>query len=210
MTITWHGQSAVKIQTETGTLFIDPQTADSGFKATRIMSDMLLLGIPHEKRGGNPASTFVVDHPGEYEVKGMTVYSVAAAPEQMALRTPGMFFLVQSEGMRIAHLGFLKNPLTEVQKELFDEADVLLIPVGGGGVLNPKAAADVVSGLEPHVVIPIHYKIHGAKEGLSDEAPFLREVGAKRLEKMEKFRVKKKDLPQDETRVILLTADAKR
>lgn len=208
MYITWHGQSAVKLQTETGTVFIDPQNAASGIKPTRITTDLLLVGDPDAQKGGNEAHTFLVDHPGEYESKGVFVYSVETAAEQMAGGKSGMIFLIQAEELRIAHLGFLKGALSDAQKEMLDEADILLIPVGGGSVCTPKLAADIVSELEPRIIIPLHYRIPGSKEKLEDVQPFLKEIGMKE-ERMEKLRIKKKDLPQEESQVILLDAYGK-
>ena len=203
MLITWHGQSAVKIQTETGTVLLDPQTPSSGMKPTRITTDLLLLGSSDSPRGGNEATTFVVEHPGEYEAKDIFVYSVAVTPDQTMNGKAGMIFAIQTEEMLIGHLGFLKTPLTERQQEFFEEADILLLPVGGGDVLTPKFASDVVSALEPRIVVPIHYAIPGSKEKLGAVQPFLKEIGAKE-ERMEKLRMKKKDLPQEDTRVIVL------
>ncbi|MFA6511842.1 MAG: MBL fold metallo-hydrolase [Patescibacteria group bacterium] len=203
MYITWHGQSAIKIQTETGTVFIDPQNSASGIKPTRITTDLLLIGDPDAPKGGNAETTFVVDHPGEYESKGVFVYSVETTPEQMVSGKRGMIFLVQAEDLRVAHLGFLKAPLTDVQKELLDEADVLIIPVGGNAVCTPKLAADIVSEMEPRIILPIHYKIAGSKEKLDDVQPFLKEIGVKE-ERMEKLRIKKKDLPQEDAQLVLL------
>jgi L-ascorbate metabolism protein UlaG (beta-lactamase superfamily) len=210
MILTWHGQSAVKLQAATGTILIDPQTDASGLQRTRVTTDLLLLGLPEEHKTGAPEGTFVVERPGEYERKELFVYSIPAAGEQMSSGDAGTIFLVQGEQMRIGHLGFLKGPLTEVQKEFFDEVDVLCIPVGGGSVLGPKAAADLVSALEPRIVIPMHYKMKGSTEKLGDATPFLKEVGAKETEEAERLNIKKKDLPQEETRFVLLKPNAKR
>lgn len=203
MLLTWHGQSAVKIQTDTGAIFIDPQTPSSGIKPTRITTDMLLLGLPGAPHGGNDETTFVIDHPGEYEKKNMFVYSIETEPSQMEGNARGIIFALQIEDLLVGHLGFLKESLTEQQKEYFEEADVLLIPVGGGSVLTPKFAVDIVSELEPRIVIPMHFSTPGSKEKLGDVQPFLKEIGAK-TERMEKLRIRKKDLPQEDTRVIVL------
>jgi len=79
------------------------------------------------------------------------------------------------------------------------------VPVGGGGGLNAAKAAEVVSLLEPNLVIPMHYATPDAKVELDSLNKFLKEMGlgAGAVEKQASLKVTRSSLP-DETHVIAL------
>ena len=52
---------------------------------------------------------------------------------------------------------------TQAQVEALPSIDVLLTPVGGGGALDADDAAEVISMLEPRIVIPMHYQTEIAR-----------------------------------------------
>lgn len=201
MVIQWFGLDFVRLQTKDATLALDPFPASSGVKPPRFTADLLLLSRPGAT---DPAAIlgkpYVVGHPGEFEVKGMFVYGVAAASGRDA-RT---LFVVEAEGISVALLPGLAKPPENSEVERFEGADVLLLPVGGHGVLDAEGAAAVVSRLEPRVVVPIHYKLPGFKVSLDGVAPFAREIGVKEGETVDKLRLQKKDLPQEEMKVFLV------
>jgi len=71
-------------------------------------------------------------------------------------------FLFEFEDITICHLGDLDHVPTQAQvEESLGEVDVLLVPVGGGESLNAAQASEVISLLEPHIVIPMHYRVKG-------------------------------------------------
>ena len=57
----------------------------------------------------------------------------------------------------ICHLGDLGHTLQEEQLEEVADADILFVPIGGGNTLNATQAAEVISQVEPRMVIPMHY-----------------------------------------------------
>jgi len=85
---------------------------------------------------------------------------------------------------------------------------VLLIPVGGGETLNASQAAEVVSLLEPHIVIPMHYKVKGSSLKLDPVTKFLKEMGLDKVETQESLKLDRGGLP-DETQVVLLELKSK-
>jgi hypothetical protein len=71
--------------------------------------------------------------------------------------TPNAVWHLQMPGFQVVHLGGLKGPVPAVPL-LNRSPEVLFIPVGGGTVLTPQEAAQIVQQLKPRVVIPLHYK----------------------------------------------------
>jgi L-ascorbate metabolism protein UlaG (beta-lactamase superfamily) len=81
---------------------------------------------------------------------------------------------------------------------------VLLVPVGGGSSLNAAQAAEVISLIEPYIVIPMHYKTSAISLKLDKVDKFLKEMGTPRIEPVDVLKVTKGSLPQ-ETQVVVLT-----
>jgi len=97
-----------------------------------------------------------------------------------------------------------QESLTDEQLEELEGVDILLIPVGGEETINGTGAVKIISQIQPRIVIPMHYKIPGLNTKLEPVDKFLKEFGVSAPEKMEKLKISKKDLPQEETKVIIL------
>lgn len=145
----------------------------------------------------------VVEGPGEYEVADVLIAGVATSLE------PGngpsnTAYVFRFDELAVCHLGDVRKPLTDQQIEDIGSIDVLLLPVGGGGALNPSEAAEVVTQLEPAIVIPMHYRLDGAAvEGLLPLDNFCREMGSKDLTPEPKLSVTRSSLPS-EVRIVVL------
>ena len=114
-------------------------------------------------------------------------------------------YVFDYDGITVAHLGDLKNVPSQAEVEALGTVNVALVPVGGGGGLNAAKAAEVVSLLEPNLVIPMHYSTPDAKVQLDSLSKFLKEMGlgANAVEKQTSLKVTRSSLP-DETHVIAL------
>ncbi|MFQ5616674.1 MAG: MBL fold metallo-hydrolase, partial [Anaerolineales bacterium] len=101
----------------------------------------------------------------------------------------------------IAHLGDLERTLTQSEVEALGTVNVALVPVGGGGGLTAAKAAEVISLIEPGIVIPMHYG--GAALQLAPLSKFLKEMGLGNVEPVSSLKVTSSSIP-DETRVVVL------
>ena len=79
-------------------------------------------------------------------------------PEQGALRGPNRIHILESDGLKIAHMGDIGCPLIREQKDLLKHLDAILIPVGGYYTIDAAQAKTVVDDLAPRIVIPMHYR----------------------------------------------------
>ena len=77
--------------------------------------------------------------------------------------------------------------------------------MGAGGALNAAQAAEVISLLEPAIVIPMHYRteVTAATLKLDPVSKFLKEMGLGASQPEPMLKVTKSNLP-DETHVVLL------
>jgi len=209
MIIQWLGQSAFKIQDKELTIAIDPHDK-TGLKMPKFQADLLLVTHDHEDHNNVKAikgTPFIINGPGEYEVKNVFVYGLKAFHDNKEGTERGKItcYVIEINGIKIAHLSDLgQDNLNERQLSILEGVDILLIPVGGTYTINGTGAVKIISQIQPRIIVPMHYKIPGLKIKLEPVETFLKEFGVNDPEKMDKLKIQKKDLPQEETKVIIL------
>jgi L-ascorbate metabolism protein UlaG (beta-lactamase superfamily) len=147
----------------------------------------------------------VISGPGEYEIKGVFITGIPTFHDRRKGKVRGRntVFLFEFDDLTICHLGDLGHVPTRSQVEALSEVDVLLIPVGSVTTINAAQAAEVVSLLEPKLVIPMHYKTKALKSRLETVRKFLKEMGLEKLTPKESLKVTRKNLPE-ETQIVIL------
>lgn len=209
MIIQWLGQSCFKITTKNSqgefTIATDPFNDDGALKMPKFQADVVTISQnkeDHNNTGAIKGEPFVIVNPGEYETKGIFVYGVPNVNEKE--KNKATLFKIISEDISIGHLSSLGQPLTDEQLDKLGNIDILLLSVGIKNGLDGKKAAEVISQIEPRLVVPMHYKLAGQKSDLNSNDDFLKYCGLK-SETMEKLKVAKKDLIGEDTKVIILT-----
>jgi L-ascorbate metabolism protein UlaG (beta-lactamase superfamily) len=216
MNIQYYGHSCFKIVTKPAgrgqddvTIFMDPFDKSFGLRPPQGSADLVMVSHDHhdhnniEALKGEPA---VIDIPGEYSVKGINIVGLRSYHDNKNGEERGQntIFILETEDMRICHLGDLGHDLDEKQMEKINGLDILMIPIGGKYTIDGKKAVDIVKKIEPKVVIPIHYKINGSTMDVDDEKKFCAEMGNCPKEKVTKINLKKKDLEEKNMEVILM------
>ena len=161
-------------------------------------------GVVEVSFGGK--EPFGILGPGEYEKEGITIQGFLTKSEyglpKGATSAVNTMYAVKLEGMTLVHLGALSEAaLPPDAKEAIDEIDVLFVPVGGDGVLDPAEASKLATMLEPKVVIPMH---KNKKKNKSSLDQFIKEEGGE-AERMEKLTIKKKDLADKDGAIMVIT-----
>jgi L-ascorbate metabolism protein UlaG (beta-lactamase superfamily) len=62
------------------------------------------------------------------------------------------------DGLRIAHMGDVGNPLTEAQQALFKDDDILLALAGGYLTIELPDLMKMIRRARPKLVIPMHFR----------------------------------------------------
>jgi L-ascorbate metabolism protein UlaG (beta-lactamase superfamily) len=204
MQIQYFGLSSFKITTKEATVITDPFHKDSGLTPPRGAADILILADKNDKKysatSGISGEPFLMDTPGEYDLKGVTVTGIPLKQEDKHTTV----FLIESEDIRILDLTHIKDwNMKEDEIEGLGEIDILIIPVGGNTVLSASQAAKVVNEIEPKIVIPAHYKMKDLIFDLDSIEKFIKEMGGKK-EELDKLTVKKKELVEEGTKVVVL------
>gem|GEM_PF-130927 len=196
------GLSGVKIQSNNTVILLSPPSEKSEIRASRFKADCIVLGNPNDKINVDPREEklFIVDSTGEYETSGIFIYCISN-PEKG--NPTSLMSLIKIEGISIAHLACLGNDLTDNQLELFEGADILIIPIGGKDVLDAKRAKEIIEKIEPRIVIPMHFAQKNLKTAYDSQEKFFKEIGSN-PEAQDKAKITKKELPQETMEVINL------
>lgn len=149
--------------------------------------------------GGNPR---VISGPGEYEIQDLLFTGVATHAEP-GKGTTNTAYVFRFDDLTVCHLGDVKGKLSDTAIEALGSINLLLVPVGGGDVLGPRQASEVINQLEPSIVVPMHYKIDGSTADLEPVEHFCRELGMKEFTPEPKLTATRSSLPS-EVRVVVL------
>lgn len=213
MYITWLGQSCFKLQDKIGSdgvlLVTDPYGDDIGLKMPRFEADIVTVSHGHFDHNNTEAirgQPFIINTAGEYEIKGVFVEGVESAHDDKngSERGENIIYRIEMEDISITHLGDLGHVLDTKQLEKLEGTDILLIPVGGKYTINAAKAVEVISQIEPRIVIPMHYKIPGLKADIDGVEKFIKELGLKPRQE-EKLKISKKDLPTEDMELVVLS-----
>lgn len=210
MEITWYGLSCFRlIDRGKASIITDPYSSKLGLAPLKVRGDVVTISHDapgHNFDGGVSGRRHTLSGPGEYEIGGVFITGISTIEE--VGQTQNLLFLFDFGDITIAHLGDMSKVPTQTQTEALEQVDVLLVPVGGGKSLNAAKAAELVSMLEPSIVIPMHYKIPRLKIDLESVDRFLKEMGVSDPGEEASFKITSGGLPE-ETQVVLLTPKAK-
>jgi len=214
--ISWAGQSCFQISVSnskdhSAEIVIDPFDEKLGLKLPKLSSDILLVTHDHYDHNNTKdikGEPFLIQSPGEYEVKGVYVRGIPAFHDDQEGKERGQstIYVIEAEDVKFCHMGdFGQKQLTDEQLEKIDGIDVLMIPVGGGDcTIDSVQAQRIISQIEPKVVIPMHYKLPGIKIELDDVSKFLKTMGKSAIEPIDKFVIKQSALPKEESLEIVI------
>lgn len=210
MEIVWYGHSCFRL-TERGmaTVVTDPYNHQTtGYEPLKLKADIVTISHDapgHNYESGVKGKSHTLTGPGEYEIGGVFITGVQTNGHgKRASDEPrNTLYVFDYNGINVAHLGDLRRVPSQTEIEALGSVQVVLIPVGGGGGLNASKAAEVVSLLEPGIVVPMHYQTAASLVKLASLNKFLKEMGLGDIEAQDSLKITQSTLPE-ETRVVVL------
>ena len=171
MKITYLGHATFLIDGDGTKVLIDPYDEKVGYPVPSVEADAVLVSHEHADHTnvamakGKPQVVRgladgdwrkIAKHPlGKIAVSSVPTYHDDTQGSQRGRNT---VFILETEGLRIVHLADLGHLLDHAQATAIGHPDVVMIPVGGYYTIDAAQAKQVLDGLQPKVVIPMHYK----------------------------------------------------
>ncbi len=214
MEITWYGHACFRLREKQVTIMTDPYDKSIGYTLPRVRAD--IVTVSHDMPGHNfvqgvKGEPRVLNGPGEYEIAGVFVTGISTLHHrpktdkggQPVLPEHNTIFVYEFDKLTVCHLGDLGEVPSQAQVESMSKVDILLIPVGGGATLDAARAAEVISLLEPSIVIPMHYQTPYTHLALDPVDKFLKEMGLPVPPVQDLLKISASELPE-ETQVVVL------
>lgn len=208
MNILWFGQSCFRIEAKEGSILTDPFSKEIGLRPPKIKDNVVLVShhhYDHDNVSEANSDTFIIDGPGEYEKQGISIRGIQSFHDKSGGKERGLntIYVIKAEDVTVCHLGdFGQDKFEEHQLEEIGDVDILMIPVGGRYTIDYKEAVQIISQIEPKIVIPMHYKIKDLNIDLEGPEKFLKEIGLT-PEKTDKLKVTRKTLPVEEMKLVV-------
>ncbi len=211
MEISWYGHSCFRL-TERGmaTVVTDPYDHTVvGYEKLNLKGD--IVTVSHDAPGHNFVSAVkgrsrVLTTPGEYEIGGVFITGIQTDghSKRAENETRNILYVFDYEGITVAHLGNINRVPSQTEVEALGNVHVALVPVGGGSSLTAAKAAEIISLLEPGIVVPMFYGTPAGDAKLAPLEKFLKEMGLGETEPQPSLKVTRSTVPE-ETRVVVLS-----
>ena len=205
MVISFLGAQFFKVSFGDTTLAFNPISKQSKFKQARFGADIALISVNHADFNGvenvthGDRTPFVIEGPGEYEIRNVTVLGLPSTSSAAAGGSINTIYIVTLEGMRLCFLGALgSGKLSSELMEAINGVDILFVPISGGSALNASDAHELSVKIGPRIIIPMEHN----KETL---AKFLKEEGIEKVKPIDKLTVKKKDIEGKEGEIVVFS-----
>ena len=205
--ITWLGHACFRIKGRDATVITDPYDKSLGLGTLDQKAEIVTVSHDnphHNTLAGVKGEPFTVQGPGEYEVKCVFVTGVwsFADSKESTNRKRNTIFLFHLDDVIVCHLGALGHTLNSHQLEALGDVDVLMIPIDNTALTTTKMT-EVISQIEPRIVIPMSY---AHAKGSAEPGPlekFMKEQGVKEWTSQEKLTIKGSD-PDGPLQVVVL------
>ncbi len=211
MEITWYGHSCFRItERNLATVVTDPYDHRAvGYAPLKLKAD--IVTVSHSAPGHNylaavKGEPYVITGPGEYEIGGVFITGLQTngTGKKSTDEPRNTLYLIEYNGINVLHLGNLNRVPTQAEVESLGPVHIVLVPVGGGSTLNAAKAAEVISLLEPNIVIPMHYATPESTVKLDGLSKFLKAMGLNEVTPQLALKVSSVNALPEETQVVVL------
>jgi L-ascorbate metabolism protein UlaG (beta-lactamase superfamily) len=213
MEISWLGHSCFLIKGKEKTLITDPYHPSLNYSLDKPKADIVTLSHFHPGHSyieGVANKPKQIKGPGEYEIGEIFITGIATFHDNQKgeIRGKNTIYLIETDGMTLCHLGDLGHLLTPQTEEELGPIDILFLPVGEISTLSIGMAIETIKQLNPHIVIPMHYKTDAIGANLEPIDKFLEKVGVREPEIKSKLSITQSSLPGG-TKIVVLRIEEK-
>lgn len=211
MQIEYFGHSCFRITAQNGVRIVTDPYVKVGYSLpTGLQADVVTISHGHfDHNYVEGVQTHCVwDKEDAYALQGITATTIATDHDEQGgrLRGKNLLFKFFIDGMTVCHFGDLGQPCTPALCEKIGKIDVALLPIGGTYTIDAKQAQAYIEALQPHVVIPMHYRPKDGTIDISSPEEFLRlfEGNVRRAEPKHTLHVQKSEIEECKTQIIFM------
>lgn len=156
--IEYLGHACFKLYFDDYSVVIDPYKKGyvPGLNDLNETADMVLCS--HDHGDHNAVEEITLRNCSEAAPFELTVIESYHDDVKGAKRGLNKIHVLKYAGKKIAHMGDIGCGLNDEQKELLNDTDVMIMPVGGFYTVDADKAAEIVNAISPKYVIPMHYR----------------------------------------------------
>ena len=191
MELEYKGANCVVIKDRDAVLVVDP-TPNISAKESNNPDAVVLATQEKFAKSEREAKNFVIDMPGEYEHKNISIRGIPVHVHVDKDGTRGTMYRIEMQDARIAVIGHTDAPLSDDDLEMLGVVDVVIVPVGGGGyTLDARDAATIARQISPKIIIPTHFADNSIKYPVPQDSveEFVKQMGGA-YEKKNSLKVK--------------------
>ena len=165
MIISCIGHAEFLLELDNGMRIVtDPYDDSCGYPIVPVKADAVLVSHGHHDHNAVDnvqGASRIIDTAGEHTLApDVKVTAIPCFHDEAggSKRGGNLMFLIQAEGLRVAHLGDLGHLPTAEQAALLAPVDVLMLPVGGYYTIDAATAQETARLLQAQVILPMHYR----------------------------------------------------
>ncbi len=159
------GHAEFYLENENGIRMVtDPYDEGCGYPVKKPIAEIVTVSHGHHDHNavenivGKPV---VINESGVYTPgPGIRITAIKSWHDavQGAQRGETLLFMIETEGLRIAHLGDLGCMPDDQQILQLQNPDILMIPVGGFYTIDGETACAIAKRLNARIILPMHYR----------------------------------------------------
>ena len=184
MTITWLGHACFMLTLDDGRRIVaDPFDPSVGYPVPNVDCDIVTTSHGHHDHNAvKELASYgtCISEEGTYEFENLKISAVTSFHDeaQGAKRGKNLIFKFEADGKTIVHLGDLGHITNDEQTAFIQNADVLLIPIGGTYTITTAQAIEIIEKSSPVSVIPMHFLTPAIAFPITDEKEFAEKTNA--------------------------------
>lgn len=156
--VEWFGHSCFRITKDGYAIVLDPYEDNNvpGLILETLQADEVFASHEH----GDHNAREKVELRGEKKDSPFQMIRLESFHDDCCgeKRGTNIMTVLESEGIRIAHLGDIGCVPSAEQMEVLQGLDAVMVPVGGFYTMEPDEIRELLKELDPRVIIPMHYR----------------------------------------------------
>lgn len=179
MKLTWYGHACFLLESDGGMRLLTDPYPQSIYPHGLPLCDAVTVShehYDHNDTASLPGTPVVFRGTGSHTLGDIRLQCLSSFHDEVqgAKRGQNTVFIFETGGLRLAHLGDLGHMPEGSLLAALQDADVLLLPIGGTYTLTGPQAAALAKVLHPRWILPMHYALSGCPIDISDESSFLK------------------------------------